>query len=222
MNIIQDLIPAGRRNRPAKLNPCNYITIHNTGNTAKSAGAKNHANYLKGDAAAAAPVSWHYTVDDVSIYRHLPDNETAFHAGNTVGNTQSIGIEICMNDGADLRKATDNAVWLTAELCKKHGIPLDRVVQHNIWWGKDCPQMLRGGKPYSWNTFLRNTESALNPPKPAPVMKDKPSDWARGACESAVKSGLLAGDGKGWFGWGEPVSLERLMTILDKWKGIGK
>jgi hypothetical protein len=27
---------------------------------------------------------------------------------------------------------------------------------------------------------------------------------------------LILGDGEGWFGWQEPVSLERLMVIMDK------
>jgi len=45
MNIIQDFIPVGRRNRPGKANPTKYVTIHNTGNTSKGSGAKNHAAY---------------------------------------------------------------------------------------------------------------------------------------------------------------------------------
>ena len=55
MNIIQDFIPAGRKNRPGRVSPMLYVTVHETGNTSKGAGARNHANYLKGDAAANAP-----------------------------------------------------------------------------------------------------------------------------------------------------------------------
>ncbi|MUU13049.1 MAG: hypothetical protein EP146_18145 [Oscillibacter sp.] len=36
-----------------------------------------------GSSAQAAPVSWHYTVDDHSIYQHLPDCERAYHAGDS-------------------------------------------------------------------------------------------------------------------------------------------
>jgi hypothetical protein len=67
MNIIQDFIPAGRKNRPGRVNPINYITIHNTGNTSKGAGAKNHASYVKGTAAENRPVSWHYS--GLTFYR---------------------------------------------------------------------------------------------------------------------------------------------------------
>ena len=230
MNITQDFIPVGRRNRPGKTNLCSTITIHNTGNSAKTAGAKNHAAYLKAGA-ADVPASWHYTVDDKEIIQHLPDTETAIHAGSSTGNASSIGIEICMNEGGDLLKATDNAVELTAELCRRHGLTVDKVVQHNVWWGKDCPQMLRQGKPYTWDTFLRKVGEYLAPLQEgggreadrgsAPSereARDEPSDWARAVCEQAVTSGLIKGDGKGWFGWREPVSLERLLVILHKIK----
>ena len=52
--ISRDFIPPGRKNRPGKANPCKYITIHETGNTAQSADAQAHASYLKSSAAALA------------------------------------------------------------------------------------------------------------------------------------------------------------------------
>ena len=101
LNIIQDFIPVGRRNRPGRANPMRYVTIHETGNANRGAGARNHAGYLKNDA-ANIPVSWHYTVDDRETYQHLPETEDAFHAGDGAGagNRQSIGIEIVRPDRA--------------------------------------------------------------------------------------------------------------------------
>ena len=68
------------------------------------------------DAAAhAAPVSWHYTVDDLSIYQHLPDGERAYHAGDGgsgPGNATSIGIEICVDAGGDFEQAKANVAAL--------------------------------------------------------------------------------------------------------------
>jgi len=155
VEIIQDFIPLGNINRPERTNSMEFITIHNTGNDKVGARAKNHASYLKG---CKTKTSWHYTVDDKSIYQHLPDNECAYHTGDgfgiTSGNRRSIGIEICMNADGDLLKATDNAVKLTRELMKKYNIPITNVVQHNKWSGKNCPQMIREGKPYDWNTFI--------------------------------------------------------------------
>ena len=95
VQIIQDLIPKGRRNRPGyKLTP-KYITIHDTANTQTGADARAHANYLKNSPNLEA--SWHFTVDDKVIIQHLPLSENGWHAGdgaNGTGNRQSIGIEI--------------------------------------------------------------------------------------------------------------------------------
>jgi N-acetylmuramoyl-L-alanine amidase len=218
LNIIQDLIPQGRRNRPGRANSMTHITIHNTGNPARTAGARNHAAYLKAGA-ADVPVSWHYTTDDKEVIRHLPDNELGFHAGSR-GNPVSVGIEICMNEGGDLLRATDHAVSLTAMLCKKYNIPVANIVQHHHWTGKICPQMIRAGRPYSWETFLQKVRAAMAPP-PLPAMKDTPSAWAAAACHKAVRSGLVAGDGQGRFGWRDPVTLEQLIVLLDKAGGMG-
>jgi len=168
VNIVQDYIPLGRKNRPFKANPCSYITIHNTGNANKGANAKSHSAYVKSDSAANAFVSWHYTVDDSIIYQHLPDNETAYHAGDGsgTGNTKSIGIEICMNSDGDLLMATENATEITQSLCKKHNIPLENIVQHNHWTGKYCPQMIKDSRPYSWTVFIDKVKALLNPTLP--------------------------------------------------------
>jgi len=180
MDIIQDFIPVGHGNRPGRANPTKLVTIHNSGNPAKGAGAYNHAEYLKSSAAESQPVSWHYTVDEKNVYQHLPDNEDAFHAGDGSGdgNRKSIGIEICMNSDGDLLKATDKAVELVALLCKRHNIPIGNIVQHNHWTGKDCPQMIRNGKPYNWDMFISKIKKMLSAsgsaPTPAPTPTPAP------------------------------------------------
>jgi N-acetylmuramoyl-L-alanine amidase len=162
VQIIQDFIPKGRRNRPGyKLNP-RYVTIHDTANPGAGANAKAHAAYLKG-AAAAIPASWHFTVDDKVIYQHLPLNENGWHAGdgtNGTGNRQSIGIEICENRDGNRVKAEANAAWLTAKLLKDYGLKITAVKQHYDWSKKNCPNVLRGRKD-GWKNFLAAVESHL-------------------------------------------------------------
>ncbi len=170
VQIIQDLIPKGRRNRPGyRLDP-KYITIHDTANTQSGADAKAHASYVKSAAAAAIPVSWHYTVDDKVIYQHLPLNENGWHAGdgaNGTGNRQSIGIEICENRDGNRAAAEANAAWLVAKLLREFNLGLDRVKQHYDWSGKNCPAQIRGRKN-GWANFLKAVETHLKvaePPK---------------------------------------------------------
>ena len=150
------LIDQEADNRPGGSNPCKYITIHETGNAAKGADAVAHAAYLDSDAGKRDMVSWHYTVDDHAIVQHLPDYETAYHAGDGKagpGNTTSIGIEICVNAGGNCEAAKANAAALVRLLMEEHGIPLDNVVQHNHWNGKDCPKTIRA-TPGAWEAFL--------------------------------------------------------------------
>jgi N-acetylmuramoyl-L-alanine amidase len=153
--IIQDFILAGRGNRPGKMaGSYRSITIHDTDNPNPAANAKMHASYLKSDAAANAPVSWHFTVDDKEIYQHLPLNEHGWHAGDGAkgdGNLTSIAIEICMNADGDRQKAEWNAAWLVAKLWKDRGGRC-ALYQHNHWSGKNCPSVLRG-RPRGWDEF---------------------------------------------------------------------
>ena len=155
--IQEHIISDGRKNRPGRdTNPDTYITIHETGNAAKGADAAAHGAYLDSDAGERDMVSWHYTVDDHAIVQHLPDYETAYHAGDGKagpGNTTSIGIEICVNAGGDFEAAKANAAALVRLLMEEHGIPLDNVVQHNRWNGKDCPKTIRATAG-AWEAFL--------------------------------------------------------------------
>ena len=156
MKIQTSYIDAGRKNRPGGVNPCRYITIHETGNKASGADAEAHGAYLNSSAGEADLVSWHYTVDDHAIVQHLPDGETAYHAGDGkagTGNAQSIGIEICVNADGDFAKAKANAAALVRLLMEEHGIPIANVVQHNRWNGKDCPYAIRHTSG-AWEAFL--------------------------------------------------------------------
>ncbi|WP_245157099.1 N-acetylmuramoyl-L-alanine amidase [Anaerovorax sp. IOR16] len=152
--IIVDLIPSTNGNRPGyKMEP-EYITVHDTGNTSKGANAYMHSRYIKNPTTGA---SWHFTVDDEKIYQHLPTNENGWHAGdgrNGTGNRKSIGIEICMNSDIDRAKAENLAAQLITYLMWKFDIPVQKVVQHNHWTGKNCPSVIRSRKN-GWQSFIK-------------------------------------------------------------------
>lgn len=196
ITIQRDIIPAGRRNRPGGRNPDVYITIHETGNTDAGADAAAHGAYLSSSAGEAALVSWHYTVDDHAIVQHLPDNETAYHAGDGAdgpGNATSIGIEICVNADGDFEKAKANAASLVRLLMAEHGIPLANVVQHNHWNGKNCPATIRS-IPGAWEAFLALCgETPQKPQEPEETPADQPASWAAEAWAWAKAMGLMDG-----------------------------
>lgn len=206
MVIEQDLIPKGRKNRPGRANPMLYITLHDTGNTSTGADARAHAKYLKSDAAVTAQVSWHYSVDDTRAVQHIPDNEDAWHAGDGAGdgNRKSIGIEVCINRDGNRARAFDNAAALCARLCRIHGIPVNRIVQHNYWNGKNCPKTMRGNDPYSFAVFLSKVRTELEGDN-----MDTPSAWAKEAWDKAKQLGITDGSRPR-----DPATREEVVLLL--------
>ncbi|MBM7839904.1 N-acetylmuramoyl-L-alanine amidase CwlA [Alkalihalobacillus xiaoxiensis] len=182
VKIVKDYIPLTNQNRPGFPLTPRYLTIHETGNRRKDATALMHARYVKRRDTA---VSWHYTVDDQgTIYQHLPTTENGWHAGDGRhgrGNRESIGIELCVNEGSDFTKTKAQAVQLIRQLMQQFSIPLDRVVPHQHWSGKRCPQRLlneRGGFASFQNLIMSQ--------KPAPQPKETAQpvsivDWMKQA-----------------------------------------
>lgn len=154
--ITNDLLPKGASIPGRTLASISYITIHNTGLV--DVKANNFHRSLKRENALTngRQASWTFSVDDIEIYQEVPMNWETWHAGNSKGNKNSISIELCMwSDKEKQRLTYDNGARLTAEIMKMYKIPVDKVVQHNYWSGKNCPQYLRSGKHgYNWNYFI--------------------------------------------------------------------
>ena len=161
LNLEEDMIPEGKKNRPGTPNSLKYITIHNTDNDKKGADARAHAKFVKNtgyyinDNGEKIWVSWHYTVDDARVIKHLPLNEGCFHTFNG-GNQQSIAIEICMNQGIDQPAAFLRAARLVAVLLYDLKKSPDSIVPHYFWTKKNCPSLLlTNGKPGAkWKDFV--------------------------------------------------------------------
>lgn len=147
------------------LNPKKYITIHQTGNTAKGANALTHGKLIM----MGYNYTWHYTVDDKNIVKHFSDDVQCWHSGDGKGkgNTQSIGIELCINQDGDYVKTIENGVKLVKYLTNKYSIPINNVVQHNYWSGKDCPKQIRNGfAGITWSKFIELIKDNVNEVKP--------------------------------------------------------
>lgn len=122
------------------------IVMHETGNPKAGADALAHAKWQRG--ANGPPYSWHATADDGdTIYQSLEWSERGWHAGtgtNGRGNIDGIGIEICVNEDGDLRKAWTNGIWLARYLIRnRYARP--EIIQHNDCSGKHCPMRMRDG-----------------------------------------------------------------------------
>ena len=148
-----------------------YITIHETANTGVGADADAHANFINN----GAMETWHYTVDSEKAVCHYYHTTSCWHTGTYKGNTQSIGIEMCVNSDGDYLKTLHNTIELVQKIMKEENISADYVVQHNYWSGKHCPTLLReGNSGMNWQQFIAGVKGQ----KVAPPKKQKvPKGW---------------------------------------------
>lgn len=170
LNIVQKFLPVGSSNRPGTAIVPTYITIHNTANSGRGADALMHAQYLKSAEARQRQVSWHYTVDDHRVVQNLLSTEIGWHAGSREGNRQSVGVEICENEGIDTGAAVDRASLLSAILMHSLNVSPMRIVPHQFWTGKHCPHIILDSYPGGMKRFgematgyLTNLEAAQAP-----------------------------------------------------------
>lgn len=203
-------------NRPRrKLDP-KGVCIHWTANTNIGADAKANRNYFENHPNIDA--SAHYVVDDTYIVRCIPENEVAWHCGgdrNTelanklFGGKQNnylIGIEMCVNSDGDWEKTYQNSVWLVADILKRHGWEIDKILRHYDLTGKDCPKMMTkfvsGGEEY-FKKFKSDVNSLLHKEEIDMALEKWEREMGINAVDKLIQYGIIS-DAK----WKEEKNLE--------------
>lgn len=181
-SVTEEYLPVSSTHRPGvKMTP-EYITVHNTANPSQGADALMHSNYLMNGKTHETYLSWHFTVDDKQAIQHIPIDEVAYHAGDSLGagNMASIGIEICENVDGSYRKAEENAEDLIAGLLLDLNLDISRVVPHQHWSGKYCPHNLLSADNGSvgWDVFIQNIQQKLNQKKAEKEQSNSEDDTA--------------------------------------------
>ncbi len=158
--VMTDYIPEGCRARPGDQREIKWIVIHETDNFSSGADAAAHSAFLFRFADAEQNiVSWHYTVDDHEIYHHIPDNETAYHAGDGMsedgGNMNGIGIEMCVNSDGNYEQTLINTERLCARLLIEYELKPKALKKHQDFSPekKVCPSKLI--KNNRWDEFCQ-------------------------------------------------------------------
>jgi N-acetylmuramoyl-L-alanine amidase len=184
--IEQNLIHVNSHTRPGtKLKGVKGVVIHWTANEAAGADADAHFRYFdKGLVYASA----HFFVDSGKILRIIPENEVAYHVGaksykttkyGTYPNATMIGVEMCVNAGANFQETWKRSVWLVADLLKRHGLSINELERHFDITGKSCPKFftedyyaqkyLGMSASAAHAKFVKEVAAILNPPAPAPA-----------------------------------------------------
>ena len=155
----------GRVRTNIKKTSTEYVVVHDTAGGAPTHTAESFA--LNQVQANNNPdntyISWHFTVGEDGIYQSLPLDEVAYHAGDGSyvygdiwysstynkadciggGNRNGIGIESCINAGADYNVTLRKLAKLVAELLLEFNLSTERIKQHWHFSGKDCPGVIR-------------------------------------------------------------------------------
>ncbi|WP_232755799.1 N-acetylmuramoyl-L-alanine amidase [Macrococcoides caseolyticum] len=151
--IINSWLPASKYSlkAPFAMNP-EYITVHNTGNTAS---AREEAAYHNSN---NSETSYHVVIDENEVHQLIPFSRNAWHSGDGRGNgnMKSIGIEIArsMDNGYSGPKsqrymqAEENAALYIAHVMHERGWDMSRLKRHYDWSGKDCPHKMHATGTY--------------------------------------------------------------------------
>lgn len=156
------LLPKKSSKRVGMMRP-KWITIHETSlGTDLQPAEKNFERYyemLKNE----STVGYHFLVqarygEKAVIYQFLETHVVTHHTGSFVGNAESIGIERLVNEETDFEVAIMAQAKLAATLMHLYHIPIERVVPHKFWSGKECPSRLLAGMYGGWQGFIEKVQ----------------------------------------------------------------
>lgn len=214
-------------------NEIKFIVIHDTGNYGKGANALSHYRYFNGGNRNA---SAHYFVDDKGIIQIIGNSYSAWHCGdkwnrkyatrNDVTNSNSIGIEMCMNQDGNYDVMYRNTVELVKNLMVKFNVPADRVVRHFDASGKSCPDHMRRNNWEKWKKFKediknpiewkidlsKDSEFGVN----KVMEKDYKGHWAEKAIDEVKEAGVMKGYEDGSFKPDEKITRAEVAVIVSK------
>lgn len=149
--------------------------------------------------------SAHYDVDNTTVCQYVHDYDRAWHAGNTVGNRDFIGIEH-RNNGSNpwtvSAETLDTGAHLVAALCAYYGLGaptwMVNVFPHSYFVATACPgelggsqnaeYMARANQWYAEMTGSGSAPSAPAAPAPAPPAYPLPAGSYFGPKEGPVES----------------------------------
>lgn len=158
-----------------------WIVVHESG----MPGAGNDAELLariqrqQADGERAyRQASWNYQIDHEKIYQSFDDTVYCWHAGGDygkylpLGNSNSIGIEMCINEDGNYDGAMFHDAKLVAYLLHKYNLKMENVVRHHDTSGKICPNYMIETNRYG--EFLERVKDELNAIK---YLRDAEVTW---------------------------------------------
>ena len=187
--------------RPGLRANTDFIVLHH----AAANGAPEDVHRYHRDVKGWAGIAYHYYIrKDGRVYQGREDN---WNGGHTEGyNSRSIGV--CFEGNFDAERMSPEQLAAGRELLAvlQARYPEAVIVRHGDLSATVCPGGLF--------PFAALTEQL---PVPAPEENaEQPAPWAAEAVGRWISLGILQGDGSGRYGFAEPVTLERMITLVER------
>ena len=186
------ILRKGHRLRPGGAYSKTTITIHSTANANST--ALNERAWLD-NPTNNRYASWHYCVDENGVVQAIPDQEEAWHCGDTGGNRHSLSIEIC--ESGDRVKTLLNAAKFAAEKLVEYGLTIKDLRRHADWVNKDCPRILIDPvyiyRNYGWHWFVGQVEEEMKKmnTKRYNSINEIP-EWGKATVQKLIDKGAIA------------------------------
>ncbi|MGE5438054.1 MAG: N-acetylmuramoyl-L-alanine amidase [Syntrophothermus sp.] len=210
-----------------------FIVIHDTGNKQPGANAEMHYKYFNsGNKNASA----HFFVDDKQILQLVAIQDKAWHVGDGKGkygikNSNSIGIEICVNKDGNYDLAVKNTIELVIYLMHVYNIQFNYVVRHYDASRKNCPASMNKDSEWTgWIKFKEELKQSLNKYiKLQGVTNnmfndiDKVSEYAKPSVERLEALKIFVGDEHNNFNPDSNITRQDFAVVVDRMlKLLGK
>lgn len=170
--VVKDIVPTSRTNVRSRqaFTGQNKTTWHDTGNSGSTADSER--NWLHANMPKSYSAGYNFACDGVprtidgksyrgKIIQLTPLNEVTWAAGTPEGNRMSYHTEQCFGGP----NVWTNSLYVTAALhggiiAAKGWTTNSALVQHNVWYGKNCPGQIRARG--IWGDVVKMVDSARN------------------------------------------------------------
>lgn len=167
---IENLAPLTNENRPGNIKPRYYVTVHDTGDADPTHIAKFWSDTVKNEywEQGKYACSYQYVVGNDGIYHNIPDNEVAWHAGDTTqydynlydagveGTNEKPDVDISL-DGFYTIDGKKSAIKAPRVFKQKNGeVLVDRVATKDDFNTQGVLCKLIDGKYYIGETYLNS------------------------------------------------------------------
>ena len=205
------------------------IILHYTANPGAS--ADNHRRYF-GNGGGGRYAGAHIFIDSKESLCIVPLNEVCYHANdnqryvggkpyrgasNKLGsnaNLSTIGIEMCIEKDGTIAAATFNqAVEVTADLCRTYKLDTDDLYRHYDVTGKNCPAPWVS-KSSEWTRFKNAVKAKLGGKTTVTTASSNKDKKVKGTIKTLDKLNYY--DGPRWNKATGTVAKGTVLTVTDR------